>query len=189
MLPRGEPNASASALLPEREVDGLLPRHRSPCFEGSSRPRLAEPRAGCAEVTLAKALEDSRPGADLQLLPSRFDGAFEVNCILVSSETPGDHGETEDFDDLPVFVSSREVRFENAQTVLLRQRVVASVLSTVREVVECVPDVLTDAPSEFEGPLEKLQRPRHLACLVQRPTQRVESFDKSRLVPDVAQEL
>src|SRR5262249_54275868 len=90
---------SVVGLLAERELDGLRPRHRPPFFEGSGRSRLAEPRAGCAEVTLAEALEYSRPGADLQLLPSRFDGAFEVNCILVSSETAGDHGETEDFDD------------------------------------------------------------------------------------------
>ena len=37
----------------QRELDGLVPRHRSSFVEGSAGSRLAEPGAGCAEVALA----------------------------------------------------------------------------------------------------------------------------------------
>ena len=120
----------------ERELDGLVPRHRSSFVEGSAGSRLAEPGTGCAEVALAPGLEEREEGeGSAELLPFRVDGSLEAEGVFVSSEAGGGQGETEDLDGLLHHVFACERGFEGAQPVLLGEGVVPPVHGAVGEVV------------------------------------------------------
>src|SRR5207249_10795008 len=81
--------ASGGRLLSQRELDGLVPRHRSSFVEGSVGSRLAEPGTGWVEVALAPCLGERWGMGYTELLPFRVDGSLEAEGVLVASEAGG----------------------------------------------------------------------------------------------------
>ena len=70
---------SVVRLVAKGKFECLLPGHRPPFIESGCRSPIAESRPRRAEVAFPPCLEDSRTEADTELLPPRFDGAFEAN--------------------------------------------------------------------------------------------------------------
>src|SRR5439155_17373936 len=114
-------------LLSQRELDGLVPRHRSSFVEGGVGSRLAEPGTGWVEVALAPCLGQRGGMGYAELLPLRVDGSLEAKGVFVSSEAGGGEGETEDLNGLLHQVSNCERGSEGAQPVLLGEGVVPPV--------------------------------------------------------------
>ena len=79
--------------LTQRELRARSHLVASPFFVETAVRAWPEPGTSSGpRSALAATLEDLRPKADAQLLPSRVDGTIETNCILVSAETRDDHG-------------------------------------------------------------------------------------------------
>src|SRR5256885_10288842 len=127
--------ALGGRLRSQRELDGLVPRHRSSFVEGSRGSRLAEPGTGWVEVALAPCLGQRGGMGYAKLLPLRVDGSLEAKGVFVSSEAGGGEGETEDLNGLLHHVSNYERGSQGAQPVLLGKGVVPPEHGAVGEVV------------------------------------------------------
>src|SRR6266480_2923938 len=127
--------ALGGRLRSQRELDGLVPRHRSSFVEDLVGPRLAEPGTGWAEVALAPCLGQRGGMRYAELLPLRVDGSLAAKGVFVSSEAGGGEGETEDLNGLLHHVSNYERGSQGAQPVLLGKGVVPPEHGAVGEVV------------------------------------------------------